>query len=258
MPWRAARLRARDHFAALLEEYAQVLVVDSLRFGVSPTRRVGLDVGDQLDVLRDERRFVGFQRRVEAQQLGFHAESGGPVRNDAQRAQDFGERSRQRRVRRELVEAQRADQREPGVVADTDHPPAVTGAVKNAAQEAAQQLRVEFFGKQFMADAAEYFAEEPGVGQDPGRRVELGMAAALLQREQRVADVGAQLGVAAEDEAQRLQRAPRSFDVVGAARSDLVDQPGEQVGRVGVRCGKAGEQLFHRILSFGERCRLPS
>ena len=76
---------------------------------VAPARRVGFDVGDEFDVLRDERRFVGLQRRFEAQQFGLHAESGSPVRNDAQRAQDFGERSRQRRVRRELVEAQRAD-----------------------------------------------------------------------------------------------------------------------------------------------------
>ena len=72
---------------------------------------------------------------------------------------------------------------------------------------------VEHFGQAFVADAAEDFAEESGVGQDPGRRVEFCVAAVLLQREQRVADVGAQFGVAAEDEAQRLQRAPRGFSV---------------------------------------------
>ena len=109
----------------------------------------------------------------------------------------------------------------------------VARLVKYAAQHRAQQIGVEHVGQKSMADAAQCFVAKAGVGQDAGRRVQLAVAIATVQDDQALAQVGTQIGLRAENVAERLQGAPGRLEVVGAVRPDFIHQLSEQLGRIG-------------------------
>jgi hypothetical protein len=106
-------------------------------------------------------------------------------------------------------------------------------------------------------DAAQAFGDEAAIGQDAGRGVQLGVAVRLAQFGDFPAHRLTQFGMAAEDVAERLQAASCRFEVGAAARSERIDQLREQIGWIGIRGGKAGKELFHRVRAFGAAARWP-
>jgi hypothetical protein len=188
VPLRAAFLRTRSitswHW---LNRTRRVAVVGTRRAPAAPVLRIGLDVGRHLAVLRDERRFVGLERRFQPQQFRLHAAGGDPVREHAQRTQQFRHRWRQ-------GSAGRHPHRNAGLsiscsqpLTDADHPVAVAGSVEGLAQDGAQQAGVEHLGQQRVAETVKGFGDEAGIRQDAGYRVQLAVAIGLAPASLRAA-----------------------------------------------------------------------
>ena len=237
-----------DAFAALptlVEQDAQVFVVADQGGRLAPRERIRVDVGDQLGVLRGERRFVLLQRRVEAQQLRVHAAGRDPERNDAQGAQNLRGGMRQGGAGRGFFEMNGCDQLEPGGFAEPRDPAGVGRVRENPPQAGAQAFVVEGFGQQFVADAAKKLGEETSVRQDAGRGVQVGVPGFGAQAEDGLAHGAAQVGARLEQMAQRAQPAFCVLQLVRILRAQFGNEQGEQIGGVGVVIFKTVEEYFH-------------